>query len=432
MINYIIRRILYAIPIIIGVNIIVFILFFLVNTPDDMAELHLGKRVTPEQIDRWKAQHSLDLPDFRNEGFVRIETHSLVKKKNQIVMSLKQKGNYQMVFESPKNIKAASAKEVKAQWQSGDISSDDLHLDKPLILPKTTEKQKIEFRSEKENVQLKLNVSLEQPGLSNRILISFQEDISFFEQFTRTIFFQKSVRMLFFQFGKSDRGKDIGKQIRKRIIPSLSLTIPAFILGIFTTVFVAMILAFFRGGPIDKWGSVMAIIAMSISQLFYIIFCQFIFGKVLKVVPISGFAYGIESLKFLALPIFISVVIGLGSGARFYRTVFLEEINRDYVRTARAKGMAEHMVLFIHVLKNAMIPILTQVVVSLPLLFAGSLILEAFFAIPGLGSYLLDAIRQQDFSVVQSMVFLLSFMYIIGLILTDISYTLVDPRVRLE
>jgi peptide/nickel transport system permease protein len=132
------------------------------------------------------------------------------------------------------------------------------------------------------------------------------------------------------------------------------------------------------------------------------------------------------------LPIVIGVISGVGSNARWYRTMFLEEINKDYVRTARAKGLSELRVLFRHVLQNAMIPILTGAVVVIPLLFMGSLITEAFFGIPGLGSYTIDAISSQDFAVVRAMVFLGSVFYIIGLILTDISYTLVDPRVRLE
>ena len=128
----------------------------------------------------------------------------------------------------------------------------------------------------------------------------------------------------------------------------------------------------------------------------------------------------------------IGVIGGIGSGTRWYRTIFLEEINKDYVRTARAKGLSELRVLFRHVLKNAMIPILTGVVVVIPLLFMGSLLTESFFGIPGLGSYTIDAILAQDFSIVKAMVFLGSALYIIGLILTDISYTLVDPRIRLN
>ena len=131
------------------------------------------------------------------------------------------------------------------------------------------------------------------------------------------------------------------------------------------------------------------------------------------------------------LPVLLALVARLGGESRLYRAMFLEEIGKDYVRTARAKGLSELRVLFTHVLKNAMIPILTGVVVVIPLLFMGSLLTESFFGIPGLGSYTIDAINAQDFSVVRAMVFLGSVLYIVGLILTDISYTVVDPRVRL-
>jgi peptide/nickel transport system permease protein len=135
---------------------------------------------------------------------------------------------------------------------------------------------------------------------------------------------------------------------------------------------------------------------------------------------------------FVILPVAIGVIGGIGAGTRWYRTIFLEEITRDYVRTARAKGLSETAVMFRHVLRNALIPILTGVVVAIHLLFVGSLLTESFFGIPGLGSYTIDAIQAQDFAVVRSMVFLGAVLYIVGLIFTDISYTLVDPRVRFE
>ena len=122
----------------------------------------------------------------------------------------------------------------------------------------------------------------------------------------------------------------------------------------------------------------------------------------------------------------------LGAEARFYRSLFLEEIGKDYVRTARAKGLGEHIILFRHVLRNALLPILTGTVSALPLLFMGSLIAESFFGIPGLGSYTLDAINAQDFAIVRAMVFLGSALYVVGLILADVSYTLADPRVRFD
>jgi len=171
---------------------------------------------------------------------------------------------------------------------------------------------------------------------------------------------------------------------------------------------------------------------MSISGLFYIIGGQYLFSKLLKIVPISGFDDGFLAIKFLLLPIIVGVVGGLGNGTRWYRTIFLEEINRDYVRTARSKGLSEKVVLYVHVLRNGMIPILTGVVALLPSLFLGSLITEAFFGIPGLGSYTIEAIQSQDFSIVRAMVFLGSALYILGLVLTDVSYTFVDPRISLS
>ena len=171
---------------------------------------------------------------------------------------------------------------------------------------------------------------------------------------------------------------------------------------------------------------------MSVSTLFYIIGGQFVLGKILMIFPISGYDTGLHAIKFMVLPVVIGILSSVGGGVRFYRTVFLEEINKDYIRTARAKGLSEGKVLFKHGLKNAMIPILTNVVVSIPFLFYGSLIMESFFSIPGLGSFTIDAIQAQDFAIVRAMVYLGSILYICGLIMTDISYTLVDPRIRLE
>jgi len=324
MITYIIRRLLYAIPILIGVNLLTFLLFFVVNTPDDMARLHLGmKRVTPEAIEKWKADHGYDKP------------------------------------------------------------------------------------------------------------IAFNPAAGGMKTLTETVFYEKSLRLFLFDFGRADDGRNIGADIRQRMGPSLAIAIPGLIVGLLVNITVAMLIAFFRASYIDTWGVIVAVAMMSISSLFYIIGGQFIFSKTLRLVPISGYDTGLDAVKFLILPVIVGLISGIGSGTRWYRTIFLEEIGKDYVRTARAKGLSELSVLFSHVLRNALVPILTGVVVVLPLLFMGSLITESFFSIPGLGSYTIDAINSQDFGIVRAMVFLGSVLYIVGLILTDISYTWVDPRVRL-
>ena len=214
--------------------------------------------------------------------------------------------------------------------------------------------------------------------------------------------------------------------------PSLALAIPTFILGLLVSIAFSLSLVFFRTTRLDFWGVVLCVLMLSISGLFYIIAGQWLFSKLLRLVPYSGFAWGWDAVKFLALPILVAIISRLGPDARFYRSLFLEEIGKDYVRTARARGLSERVVLFKHVLRNAMLPILTGTVSALPLLFMGSLIAESFFGIPGLGSYTIDAIGAQDFSVVRAMVFLGASLYIVGLILADISYTLADPRVRFE
>ena len=325
MLAYIVRRMLYAIPILVGVNLVTFALFFVVNPPDDMARMQLGmKRVTPEAIERWKEEHGYHLPLLYN----------------------------------------ASARGM--------------------------------------------------------------------EKVTRTIFYTKSVRLFLFDFGRSDSGRDIGYDIRQRMWPSLLIALPTLLLGLLVYVSFALLLAFFRGTRLDLGGVVLCVILMSISALYYIIVGQYVIGKLMRLLPISGYDHGLLALKFTLMPVIIGVVASIGSSSRFYRSIFLEELGRDYVRTARAKGLRETLVLFGHVLRNALIPILTNVVAILPLLFMGSLIMESFFGIPGLGSYTIDAINRQDFAIVRAMVFLGSFLYIVGLLLTDISYSLVDPRVRLS
>ncbi|NQZ54382.1 MAG: ABC transporter permease [Piscirickettsiaceae bacterium] len=325
MFAYIIRRILYAFPILIGVNVLTFALFFMVNTPDDMARMHLGvKHVTQESMDAWKQERGYD---------------------------------------------------KALLWNS------------------------------------------ESDGLAKA---------------TDTIFFNKSLSLFVFDFGQADDGRDIGADIQTRMWPSLAIAIPIFVVGLLVNITFALLMVFFRATYVDLGGVVICVVIMSISSLFYIIGGQFLVGKMMQLVPISGYSEGFSAIKFLILPVLIGIVSGIGAGSRWYRTLFLEEITKDYVRTARAKGLSEIQVLFRHVLKNAMIPILTGAVVVLPTLFMGSLILESFFGIPGLGSYTIDAIQAQDFAIVRAMVFLGSVLYIIGLVLTDLSYTLVDPRVRLD
>ena len=253
------------------------------------------------------------------------------------------------------------------------------------------------------------------------------------DKITRTVLWERSVSLMLLDFGRSDsaRSVDIGHEVVTRMGVSLKLAVPLFVLQVLVSVSFSLLLVFFRHTRIDFWGVVLCVLMLSISSLFYIIVGQFVFSRMLRWVPISGFAPGWDAVRFLALPIALSLLARLGGEARLYRAMFLEEIGRDYVRTARAKGLAEHIVLFRHVLRNALIPIITSAGAYLPYVFLGSLVFESFFGIPGLGAFVIEAISGQDFAIVRTMVFLGAALYIATNAFIDIAYTWVDPRVRL-
>jgi peptide/nickel transport system permease protein len=241
-------------------------------------------------------------------------------------------------------------------------------------------------------------------------------------------------RMLTFDFGRSDADDTpIVDRLRRGVVPSLTVTLPLFVGGLVIAIALSLFVAYFRETYIDRTGVVLCVLGMSLSILLYIIGGQFLLGKMLRWFPISGFdPQPAVIARFLAIPWLIGLLSGLGGEVRFYRTVFVEETSRDYVRTARAKGCGDGRIMWRHVLRNAMIPILTHVVVAIPFLFTGSLLLESFFGIPGLGSITVDAIHGNDFSTLRVMVYIGALLFVLAQIATDISYTLVDPRVRLE
>jgi peptide/nickel transport system permease protein len=253
------------------------------------------------------------------------------------------------------------------------------------------------------------------------------------ERVTDTVFWDRSVSLLELRFGRADSESagDIGPEIARRMVVSLELAAPLFLLQVLASTAFALLLVMFRNTRLDFWGVVACVVMLSISSLFYIIVGQFLFSRLLKIAPISGYVPGLDVVKFLVLPVVLSLFSRLGTEARLYRAMFLEEIGKDYVRTARAKGLAETVVLWRHVLRNALIPIVTSAGSYLPYVFLGSLVFESFFGLPGLGAYAIDAITQQDFAIVRSMVFIGSLLYIATFVLIDVVYTWVDPRVRL-
>ena len=317
--GYVLRRLGYGILVVMGVLFLLFVLFFAVTDPDDIARKALGDKAPPAVIEVWKSNHGYDRPLW--------------------------------------------------PWQD----------------------------------------------------------------FEENLLFDHYRRMLTFDFGLSDADDSpILVRIRQGMGPSLSLTVPLLLLSLFVAIPLSLVVAFFRETYIDRTGVFLCVLAMSVSGLLYIIGAQFLLGKILRWFPISGFDPDPLMLaRFLAMPLLVGVLSGLGSEVRFYRTAFIEESTRDFVRTARAKGASEARIMSRHVLRNALIPILTQVVMSIPFLFTGSLLLESFFGIPGLGGITVDAIQANDFATLRTMVFIGSLLFVAGQILTDLSYGLVDPRVRL-
>lgn len=320
MLNYVLRRLAYGGLVVFGVLFFLFVLFFWVATPDDIARRALGEKAPPAALEQWKANHGYD----------------------------------------------------RELWP--------------------------------------------------------------WQDFEDNMLFAHYESMLTFDFGRSDADDvPIMEKIAKGAGPSLLLTVPMFVMGLGVSVMLSLIVAVFRDTYVDRMGIVLCVFGMSVSILLYIVGAQFLIAKLLRWFPISGFDPSPDVVaRFLALPILVGLVSSIGSNVRFYRTVFLEEVHRDFVRTARAKGCGEGRIMVRHVLRNAMIPILTQIVIAIPFLFTGSLVLESFFGIPGLGALSVEAIQGNDFATLRTMVFVGSLLFVVAQVITDVSYSLADPRVRLE
>jgi peptide/nickel transport system permease protein len=327
MLGYLVRRALYGAFTVLGVIGLLFVLFFAIASPDDIARKAVGERATAEVYERWKETHGYNRPKLLNTAHAPLDVR----------------------------------------------------------------------------------------------------------RYTETLLFQHYRSLLSFDFGRSDADDTpILDRIRQGAGPSLSLTVPLFLLELGLAVGLALAVAFFRETYIDRMAAALCVLAMSVGTLVYIIGGQYLIGKLLRWFPISGFDSDPALLwRFMALPIAVGLAAAIGSETRFYRTVFIEEVNRDYVRTARAKGCGEARLMLGHVLGNALLPILSQVVTSVPFLFLGGLLLENFFGIPGLGALTVDAIRGNDFATLRTLVFIGALLLIVAQVVLDVAYTFADPRVRL-
>jgi peptide/nickel transport system permease protein len=334
MFAYLIRRVLFSVPIVAGVMLLTFFLFFVIQSPEAMARRVLGPKATPQTVNTW----------LHNRGY-----------------------------------------------------------DKPIIVPRSAGQ-----------------------SVADYLLIT--------RSWKESLFVSQMVRLATFGLGSSDvTGRPLVEIFKSGALPSLLVTLPAFLVGLLISVGLALYFVFIRNSFLDLLGTFACIALMSVPLMVYIIFGQWFAALVLKYFPAFGFhMQGMSTLKFLLLPIALVVVSGLGADVRLFRALFLEEMSQDYIRTARAKGVSSARVLLQHVLKNGLINLITLMVASLPFLIMGSLVIENFFGIPGLGNVLFSAIQAPDFAVVQASVFLGSILYLLGLILTDLCYAWADPRIRLH
>jgi peptide/nickel transport system permease protein len=312
MLNYLIRRLLYAVPILLGVIFLTFVLFRVVNTPEHAAINALGPKSSVEARTAWIVNNGRDLPLYR-----QFATHTI------------------------------------------QLATFDF-----------------------------------QPSITTK--------------------------------------RPMGETFREGVGPSLCVTLPGFILGLCLALVLSLYQVFVRNSAADRNITLICVVMMSLPTMVYIIFGQAVVALGLGWFPVSGFREGLDGVRFLLLPVAIMAIISLGYDARMFRAVFLEEIAQDYVRTAHAKGLSATRVLSRHVLKNGLIALITLTVGQLPKLIMGTLLIESFFGIPGIGNVMVQGIQTSDEPVVLACAYLGALLYLAALILTDILYAAADPRIRLS
>lgn len=446
MLRYIVKRLLYMIPTVLGVIIITFGLFRIRG--GDPGQNALGTHASPKRLEEFDRERGYDKPLFVGSwgstraykwkikdgaGPWRIHAETGCFHTNNparmvlpagklltipIAFDLSTNSLYRLVVES--RLPKEARKPAAVEFLAGSNST------RAVALPLSTrwEETAIEFR----------------PDRSDDFACAFRTADSSFE--IRSVTLERATRGFLdsqfvfylgqiarFDFGSSAQtNQRVSSMILDGILPSLMLTIPMFLIGLVLEVSLALVCAFYRNRFIDRFFVVISVAMMSIPYLVWIIVGQYFMAYRLQWFPVWGF----ESAKYLYLPVIVGVFSGLGSGVRFYRTIVLDEMYKDYVRTAFAKGVSKSGVLFRHVLKNAMIQILTSVIMTIPFLYTGSLLLERFYGIPGLGNLSINGILNSDVDVVRAVVFVGAILFVVANLVTDICYALVDPRVRLR
>jgi len=428
MLRYVIRRILQAIPTVIGVILITFILFNLAG--GDPVKKKLGQQGRPEEMEELRRQLGMDRPlffgtrvrtyafedsDFRHVAgrWRNVKNVEYDREKGLIRLAASSAFDFPLAFK----LSDDSMYEWRIEYRCGGTRPPAIGKT-PLEISNDWKTKRVKFRKLEKLVTG--NAPLEIRSIKLRRIQKNPFDSQL------TYYFSQLAR---FDFGTSlETNQRVSRMLLDGLVPSLTLAIPIFFAGLVTAISLSLLCAFFRDTWIDRFFVVLSVILMSVNYIVWIVAGQYILAYRLGWFPVWGY----ESWRYLVLPVIIGVISGLGGNLRFYRTIMLDEMYKDYIRTAFAKGVSHSGVLFKHVLKNALIPIITNVVIAIPFLYTGSLLLESFFGIPGLGYLSVNAFYSSDIVVVRAIVLIGALMFVVANILSDICYALADPRVRLK
>jgi len=424
LLKYILKRIVQMVPTVVGVILLTFVLFNVVG--GDLAAVALGKKVSLQSLEDFDEQRGLNKPLFfgtrsasrayedhdlsDGAGRWRAWTNAAWSSESATVEIQPNAEINPLAFD----LKAGREYEWTLSYRgTGTLAGQPLD-------SKDWKKQKVRFQGS-ENGGFQTGVqSLEIRALKLRKVVGNPFD-------SQLVFYIK--QLWSGDLGYSEFFKQpVAKLLADGIAPSLSLTVPIFFIGIVVSISLSLVCAFFRDTWVDRFLVLISVALMSINYLVYIVAGQYLLAYKFGAFPVWGY----ESWRYLVLPVIIGVISGLGANIRFYRTVMLDEMYKDYVRTAFAKGVSKPRVLFVHVLKNAMIPIITNVVIAIPFLYTGALLLESFFGIPGLGYLGINAIMSSDIDVVRALVLIGALLFVVANLLTDLCYAAVDPRVKLK
>lgn len=417
MMQYIVRRMLQMIPTVFGVILITFILFNIAGGSPGLKVL--GPHAQADTLEAFDEQRGFNKPLFPLIGSRKVTTRAYEDSDFE-----RTPGDWQHVdgvsWTNGMIVLAANGEyELPLKFELRDDCKYELEIESRLAgVSNDWKKERMVFQTLEKITTGNEPLEIRSIQLRRRMTNPFDSQL---------LFYFKQLAKLDFGVSHSTNQR-VSKLLADGIGPSLMLSIPIFIIGLITSIVLSLICAFWRDTWVDRFFVIISVALMSINYLVYIVAGQYFLGFKAGWFPIWGF----ESARYLALPVLIGVISGLGGSLRFYRTIMLDEAHRDYVRTARAKGVSKSRVLFRHVLKNAMIPIITNVVIAIPFLYTGNLLLESYFGIPGLGYLGINAINSSDVDVVRAIVLIGAFMFVIANLLTDLCYALVDPRVKLK